>query len=52
MNETTPIYLEEYLKLHGADLADRLQRLEAEEACALLRQLPADKAAAAIVGGV
>jgi magnesium transporter len=49
MNETTPIYLEEYLKLHGADLADRLQRLEAEEACALLRQLPADKAAAAIV---
>ena len=49
MNEITPIHLEEYLKLHAADLADRLQRLETEEARALLRQLPADKAAAAIV---
>ena len=48
MNDTTPVYLEEYLKLHAADLADRLQRLDADEARALLRQLPADKAAAAL----
>lgn len=48
MNETTPVYLEEYLKLHAADLADCLQRLDAEEARALLRQLPVDKGAAAL----
>jgi len=48
MNDTTPVYLEEYLKLHAADLADRLQRLAVEEAHALLRELPADKAAAAL----
>jgi magnesium transporter len=48
MNETTPIFPEEFLKLHAADLADRLQRLAADEARALLRQLPADKAAAAL----
>lgn len=48
MNETTPIFLDEFLKLHAADLADRLQRLDVEEARAVLRQLPADKAAAAL----
>ena len=48
MNETTPVFLEEFLKMHPADLADRLQRLDADEARALLRQLPADKAAAAL----
>jgi magnesium transporter len=48
MTETTPIILQEYLELHAADLADRLQRLEPEEARALLRQLPAAKAAAAL----
>lgn len=48
MNETTPMYLEEFRKLHAADLADRLQRLDADEARALLRQLPAGKAAAAL----
>jgi magnesium transporter len=48
MNETMPVFLEEYLKLHAADLADRLQRLDAEEARALLRLLPADKVAAAL----
>lgn len=48
MSDTTPVYLDEYLKLHAADLADRLQRLDAEEGRALLRQLPADKAAAAL----
>lgn len=50
MTETpTPIYLEEYLQLHAADLADRLQRLEPAAAQALLRQLPAARAAAALV---
>jgi hypothetical protein len=42
MNETTPIFLEEHLKLHPADLADCLQRLDADEARALLRRLPAN----------
>ena len=48
MNETTPIVLKEFLTLHAADLADRLQRLVPDEARALLRQLPAAKAAAAL----
>lgn len=48
MSQTPPIFLEEYLTLHAADLADRLQRLDEDEARALLRQLPADKAAAAL----
>jgi magnesium transporter len=48
MNETAPVFLEEFLKMHAADLADRLQRLDADEARVLLRQLPADKAAAAL----
>lgn len=48
MNDTTPVFLDEFLKLHAADLADRLQRLARDEAHALLRQLPADKAAAAL----
>jgi magnesium transporter len=48
MSEISPVFLEEFLRLHAADLADRLQRLEVAEARALLRQLPADKAAAAL----
>jgi len=48
MNDITPVFLEECLELHAADLADRLQRLDADEARALLRQLPGDKAAAAL----
>jgi magnesium transporter len=48
MNETKPVNLEEFLDLHAADLADRLQRLDADEARALLRRLPAGKAAAAL----
>jgi magnesium transporter len=48
MNPTMPIILQEYLELHAADLADRLQRLAPEEARTLLRQLPAAKAAAAL----
>ena len=48
MNETTPVSLEEYLQLHPADLADRLQRLDEDDAQALLQQLPANKLAAAL----
>ncbi len=48
MNETMPVPLEEYLELHPADLADRLQRLDADDAHALLQQLPAKKVAAAL----
>jgi len=48
MLETMPIFLDEYLNLHAADLADRLQRLDTNEARALLQQLPPEKAAAAL----
>ncbi|MFS8063976.1 MAG: magnesium transporter [Luteimonas sp.] len=48
MNETMPVSLEEYLQLHPADLADRLQRLDADETEAVLRGLPANKVAAAL----
>jgi len=48
MSETTPIHLNEFLVLHAADLADRLQRMEPEEARAVLRELPNAKAAAAL----
>lgn len=48
MNETTPVILQEFLKMHAADLADQLQRLDPDGARAVLRQLPADKAAAAL----
>ncbi|CAN5598177.1 magnesium transporter [soil metagenome] len=48
MIETTPAPLEEYLQLHPADLADRLQRLDADESETLLRALPAKKVAAAL----
>ena len=45
MNQNLPVHLEEYLKLHPADLADHLQRLPQEEAVALLQQLPTTTAA-------
>lgn len=48
MNDTTPVSLEEFLKLHPADLADRLQRLDADEARSVLRRLPAGTAALAL----
>ncbi len=48
MPETTPIYLEEFLKLHPADLADRLQRLPLEDVQRLLAELPPDLAASAL----
>lgn len=44
----TPVFLEEFLNLHAADLADQLQRLEPDEARAVLLQLPPDKSAAAL----
>ncbi len=48
MPDATPVYLEEFLKLHPADLADRLQRLDTEEALRILTQLPRGLAAAAL----
>lgn len=48
MSDATPVFLDEFLKLHPADVADHLQRLPIEEAHSLIRQLPQDKAAAAL----
>jgi len=48
MPENTPVFLDEYLKLHPADLADRLQRLPLEEAQSILPQLPPALAAGAL----
>jgi magnesium transporter len=51
MKPTTPVLLDEFLNLHPADLADRLQRLPEEEADALLRELP-DATTAAVLAEV
>jgi magnesium transporter len=48
MPETTPIYLEQFLKLHPADLADRLQRLPLDEAQRILPELPPTLAASVL----
>ena len=48
MNPSSPIFLDEFLKLHPADLADRLQRLELDEARAVLPLLPPALGAAAL----
>jgi len=48
MNETLPIYLNDLLKLHPADLADQLQRLPMEEAQQILPELPPALAAGAL----
>ena len=48
MADTTPIYLEEFKALHPADLADRLQRMPAEEARHILTELPVEEASAAL----
>jgi len=40
MSEATHVLLEEFLKLHPADLADRLQRLSLPEARGVLSELP------------
>ena len=49
MIEAQATTLAEYSSLHGADLADRLQRLPVQEAQALLEELPPPKAAAALI---
>lgn len=48
MPEITPTDLKEFLELHPADLADRLQRLSLEEAQHLLPELPPSLAARAM----
>lgn len=48
MPEITSVFLEESRHLHAADLADRLQRLDTDEARSLFQQLPPEKAAAAL----
>jgi len=48
MNQTSPVILDEYLRLHPADLADRLQHLDGDEARTLLRRLPFERAGAAL----
>ncbi len=48
MPDTTPVYLEEFLALHPADLADRLQRMEVKEARHILLELPPKNASAAL----
>ncbi|HAV64642.1 MAG TPA: magnesium transporter [Verrucomicrobiales bacterium] len=48
MSEPTPVILEEFLKLHPADLADRLQRMELDDAQGVLLSLPRRKAAAGL----
>jgi hypothetical protein len=52
MPETTPIYPDEFLKLHPADLADRLQHLSFEEAQGILPELPPALAAAALASSI
>ena len=48
MPEIAPTFLKELRSLHPADLADRLQRLETEEALRVLTQLPRSLAASAL----
>jgi magnesium transporter len=48
MPDVTPVFLEEFLNLHPADLADRLQRLPQDEAAKLVLQLPHETAAAVL----
>lgn len=47
-DESTPVILEELVKLHAADLADRLQRMDLEEAQGVLLALPRRVAAASL----
>jgi len=48
MSEETPVYLEEYVSMHPADLADRLQRMDMPEARHILQELPLPQAADAL----
>ncbi len=49
MSDTIAVQPDDILGLHAADLADRLQRLPASEASALLDGLPPDRAAPVLV---
>jgi magnesium transporter len=48
MPNNVPVFLVEFLNLHPADLADRLQRLPPEEVATVIRALPPQTAAAAL----
>lgn len=48
MEEQGPLFIEEYVKLHPVDLADRLLRLSDDERTDLLTNLPRENAAAAL----
>jgi len=48
MADETPVYLEEYTRLHPADLADELQRMEVPEARRILQELPNEQSADAL----
>lgn len=48
MEQDGPLFIDEYVKLHPVDLADRLLRLTPEERLDLLNHLPREAAAAAL----
>jgi magnesium transporter len=48
MAEPTPAFVSEFIQLHPADLADRLQRLQLDEAQQILSELPPSLAAGAL----
>jgi len=48
MDKQGPLFIEEYVKLHPVDLADRLLRLSESERAELLTHLPREHAAAAL----
>jgi magnesium transporter len=48
MSNDGPLFIDEYVKLHPVDLADRLERLSPGERAELLTNLPLETAAAAL----
>ncbi|HMJ88657.1 MAG TPA: hypothetical protein VK530_02515, partial [Candidatus Acidoferrum sp.] len=48
MNDSIAVSLDDFKKLHPADLADRLQRLPDDEAVDIITQLPPALAARAL----
>ena len=48
MDKQGPLFIEEYVKLHPVDLADRLLRLSESKRADLLTHLPRERAAAAL----
>jgi magnesium transporter len=48
MSKDGPLFIDEYVKLHPVDLADRLERLSPGERAELLTNLPLETAAAAL----